>query len=172
MSEHNAIAACGDFKLCRRDRENGEWQTFELVSIERREVYYLGWNSQQQRLARNRDHERLCEHPAVHDWVLDELSQRSATEPVERAADVHEAADASAASADTAVPADTSVDARAEALARAAEEEIRRREARQARLRADEAQRQRERDANTNWHRAQYAGYLAQFGAFGWPPFP
>jgi hypothetical protein len=170
------IAARDGFELYRRpDRSDGDWQNLKLVLTKRKAAkhnWHLGWHGQQKRLARNRDSLLLREHyPATHDWVLDQLRQRSEVGPVEHAADIDAAADASAASADTAVPADTSaVDTRAEALARAVEDGKRWHEAQEAKRREAEAQRQRERQECVGWQRAQYGSYLAQFGAFGFGP--
>jgi hypothetical protein len=171
MSETSTIsliAVCDGFELrhC-PDRSDCDWHFYELASSKRgaRKRIHLGWSQQQQRLARNHDSNLLRERsPMIYDWVLKELRQRPASEIAEHAADVHGDID------DSTVSADITGDSRAKALDLAAEQNRWREAQQEALQRGAEAQRQRERDSNTNWHRARYASYLSQFGAFGWPP--
>jgi hypothetical protein len=162
------IAAREGFELhlC-PDRSDCVWIIYKLTLTERqapKRTWLLGWHHPEQRLARNRDNALLCEHyPAIHEWVLHQLRQLPARE---QAADVHDdaVADASVAPART-----SAANARADTLARADEKQDRSCEMQQDALHC-EAEAQRERDARANWHRARYANYLAQFGAFGWRP--
>ena len=82
------IAARADFKLYHRpERGDRGWQNFKLVLTTRRAPkhnWHLGWNPLEQRLARNRDHYLLRErYPTIYAWLVSELRQRPATEPVE-----------------------------------------------------------------------------------------
>jgi hypothetical protein len=178
MSE--LVAARDDFELsCGPDRSDNDWQPLTLISTKRgaiKRVWYLGWNQREQRLARNRDRDRLRKRfPGIDDWIVNELRQRPEVVPVtaEHAADVDDAAIASAASAHAAVPADiAAVDARrAESLADAVEAENRWNEMQAAKQRAIEEQRRRESENNAAWRQQQFNAYVVGMALPGINPF-
>jgi hypothetical protein len=180
MSDNNTLIAGHDGFELHHGPDRGDhdgWKNFKLILTKRsvlKCVFFLGWNLEQKRLAKNRDNAILREqHPSIHRWVCDELRQHSKAE--EHATDVVDADDAVDAehvehAAADAVPANADVDPRAKSLADAVEAANRWNEMQQAQRREAEARKARQREEADDWHRARYADFLAAHGAFGWPP--